>query len=73
MCTRSRQKRERPSLPLTTRVDVPTINRINAICEETGLALSVVVEKLLLYALDHSTLAKVVKMDLVFKESEGDT
>ena len=49
------------------------INRINAICEETGLALSVVVEKLLLYALDHSTLAKVVKMDLVFKESEGDT
>ena len=68
MCTKTRQKRERPSLPVTTRVDVPTLNRINDICTETGLALSLVMEKLLLYALDHVQLEEVIRKEMRFKD-----
>ena len=68
MCTKTRQKRERPSLPVTTRVDVPTLNRINDICTETGQALSVVIEKLLLYALDHVQLEEVTRKEMRFKD-----
>lgn len=77
MCTRTRQKRDHPSVPLTTRVDVPTVNRINSICEETGLALSLVIEKLLLYALDRATLVEVTRKEIQFqderKENSHDT
>lgn len=68
MCTKTRQKRDRPSLPVTTRIDVPTLNRINELCEETGQALSIVVEKLLLYALDHVQLAEVTRKEMKFDE-----
>ena len=68
MCTKTRQKRERPSLPVTTRVDVPTLNRINDICTETGQALSIVIEKLLLYALDHVQLEEVTRKEMRFKD-----
>lgn len=40
MCTRTRQKRERPSVPLTTRIDIPVADRLTRISEETGMALS---------------------------------
>ena len=68
MCTKTRQKRERPSLPVTTRVDVPTLNMINDICTETGQALSVVIEKLLLYALDHVQLEEVTRKEMRFRD-----
>ena len=66
MCSKTRQKRDRPSVPVTTRIDIPTVDRINEICEETGQALSVVMEKLLLYALDHVQLAEVTKKEMIF-------
>lgn len=72
MCTKSRQKRERPSVTLTTRIDIPVADQINAICEETGQALSIVMEKLLLYALDHVRLVKVVRKDMQFDEPQTD-
>ena len=68
MCTKTRQKRDRPSLPVTTRIDVPTLDRINEICEETGQALSIVMEKLLLYALDHVQLAEVTRKEMKFDD-----
>ena len=68
MCTKTRQKRERPSLPVPTRVDVPTLNMINDICTETGQALSVVIEKLLLYALDHVQLEEVTRKEMRFRD-----
>ena len=68
MCTRTRQKRERPSVPLTTRIDIPVAERLTQISEETGLAMSVLMEKLLLYALDHLTLREVTRKEIAFKE-----
>lgn len=68
MCTRSRVKRERPSVPLTTRLDIPVAERLTQISEETGQALSIVMEKLLLYALDHLTLADVTRKEMRFDE-----
>ena len=68
MCTRSRVKRERPSVPLTTRLDIPVAERLAQISEETGQALSIVMEKLLLYALDHLTLADVTRKEMRFDE-----
>ena len=68
MCTKTKQKRDRPSVPLTTRIDIPVADRLMKISEETGQALSIVMEKLLLYALDHMTLKEVKKLDMVFDE-----
>lgn len=68
MCTRTRQKRERPSVPLTTRIDIPVAERLTKISEETGTAISIVMEKLLLYALDHMTLKDVTRKEIVFDE-----
>lgn len=72
MCTKTRQKRERPSVPLTTRIDIPVANRLTKISEDTGLALSIVMEKLLLYALYHVQLVEVKKLDIVFDEEGTD-
>ena len=72
MCTKTKQKRERPSVPLTTRIDIPVANRLTRISEETGLALSIVMERLLLYALDHTQLVEVKKLDIAFTEEEGE-
>lgn len=71
MCTRTRQKRERPSVPLTTRIDIPVADRLTKISEETGLALSIVMEKLLLYALDHMQLVEVRRKEIAFKGEEA--
>lgn len=70
MCTKTKQKRERPSVPLTTRIDIPVANRLTKISEETGLALSIVMERLLLYALDHTQLVEVKKLDIAFTDEE---
>lgn len=70
MCTRTRQKRERPSVPLTTRIDIPVADRLTKISEETGMALSIVMEKLLLYALDHTELVEVRRKEIAFKDEE---
>ena len=68
MCTKTKQKRDRPSVPLTTRIDIPVADRLAKISEETGLALSIVMEKLLLYALDHMTLKEVTRKEIAFDE-----
>lgn len=68
MCTKTKQKRERPSVPLTTRIDIPVADRLAKISEETGQALSIVMEKLLLYALDHMTLKEVTRKEIAFDE-----
>lgn len=68
MCTKTKIKRERPSVPLTTRIDIPVADRLAKISEETGQALSIVMEKLLLYALDHMTVKEVMRKDMVFDE-----
>jgi len=68
MCTKTKIKRERPSVPLTTRIDIPVADRLAKISEETGTALSIVIERLLLYALDHMTVKEVLKKDMVFDE-----
>ena len=70
MCTKTKIKRERPSVPLTTRIDIPVANRLSKISEETGQALSIVMEKLLLYALDHMQLVEVTRKDIAFKDEE---
>lgn len=70
MCTKTRQKRDRPSVPLTTRIDIPTAKRLEEISAETGLALSVLMERLLLYALDHLTLVEVTRKDIVFDKED---
>ena len=68
MCTKTKIKRDRPSVPLTTRIDIPVADRLAKISEETGTALSIVIERLLLYALDHMTVKEVLKKDMVFDE-----
>ena len=68
MCTKTKQKRDRPSVPLTTRIDIPVADRLARISEETGTALSIVIERLLLYALDHMTVKEVLRKDMVFDE-----
>ena len=68
MCTKTKIKRERPSVPLTTRIDIPVADRLAKISEETGTALSIVIERLLLYALDHMTVKEVLRKDMVFDE-----
>lgn len=68
MCTKTKQKRERPSVPLTTRIDIPVAERLAKISEETGQALSIVMEKLLLYALDHVKLAEVTRKEMQFDD-----
>ena len=68
MCTKTKIKRDRPSVPLTTRIDIPVADRLAKICEETGQALSIVMEKMLLYALDHMQVVEVKKLDIVFDE-----
>ena len=68
MCTKTKVKRERPSVPLTTRIDIPVADRLAKISEETGQALSIVMEKLLLYALDHMTLKEVTQKEIAFDE-----
>lgn len=68
MCTKTKQKRERPSVPMTTRIDIPVAERLAKISEETGQALSIVMEKLLLYALDHMTLKEVTRKEIAFDE-----
>ena len=73
MCTKTKIKRDRPSVPLTTRIDIPVADRLNRISEETGQALSIVMEKLLLYALDHMTLKEVTRKEIAFKDEEGTT
>ena len=73
MCTKTKQKRDRPSVPLTTRIDIPVADRLAKISEETGQALSIVMEKLLLYALDHMTLKEVTRKEIAFKDEEGTT
>ena len=70
MCTKTKIKRDRPSVPLTTRIDIPTADRLAKISEETGTALSIVIERLLLYALDHMTVKEVMKKEMVF-DGEG--
>ena len=70
MCTRTRQKRERPSVPLTTRIDIPVAERLNKISVETGTAMSILIEKMLLYALDHLTLKEVTRKEMVFEEGK---
>ena len=68
MCTKTKMKRDRPSVPLTTRIDIPVADRLSKISEETGQALSIVMEKLLLYALDHMTLKEVTRKEIAFDE-----
>ena len=68
MCTKTKQKRDRPSVPLTTRIDIPVADRLNRISEETDQALSIVMKKLLLYALDHMTLKEVTRKEIAFDE-----
>ena len=68
MCTKTRQKRERPSVPLTTRIDIPVAQRLEAISQETGLAMSILIEKMLLFSLDHMRLVEVTRKDIVFGE-----
>ena len=68
MCTKTKIKRDRPSVPLTTRIDIPVADRLAKISEETGTALSIVMERLLLYALDHMTVKEVMKKEMVFDE-----
>ena len=68
MCTKSRVKRDRPSVTMTTRIDIPVADRIAQICEETGQALSIVMEKMLLYALDHMQLVEVTRLEMQFDE-----
>ena len=70
MCMKTKIKRERPSVPLTTRIDIPVAERLNQISKDTGIALSIVMEKMLLYALDHMQLREVKKLDMVF-DGEG--
>ena len=70
MCTKTKQKRERPSVPMTTRIDIPVAERLAKISEETGTAMSIVMERLLLYALDHMTVKEVMKKEMVF-DGEG--
>lgn len=70
MCTKTKQKRERPSVPLTTRIDIPVADRLNKISEETGQALSIVMEKLLLYALDHAELVEVRRKEIAFRDDD---
>ena len=72
MCTKTRQKRDRPSVPLTTRIDIPVAQRLEVICNETGLALSILMEKMLLYALDHMELVEVRRKDIAFKEVKAE-
>ena len=71
MCTKTKMKRDRPSVPLTTRIDIPVADRLAKISEETGQALSIVMEKLLLYALDHMTLKEVTRKEIAFVDEEG--
>ena len=62
------EARPGPSVPLTTRIDIPVADRLAKISEETGTALSIVMEKLLLYALDHMTLKEVTRKEIAFDE-----
>ena len=71
MCTKTKIKRDRPSVPLTTRIDIPVADRLAKISEETGQALSIVMEKLLLYALDHMQLVEVTRKEIAFKDEEA--
>ena len=73
MCTKTKQKRERPSVPMTTRIDIPVAERLAKISEETGQALSIVMEKLLLYALDHMQLVEVKRKEIAFTDEEVKT
>ena len=59
-------------MPLTTRIDIPVAQRLEAICNETGLALSILMEKMLLYALDHMELVEVRRKDIAFKEVKAE-
>ena len=70
MCTKTRQRRDRPSVPLTTRIDIPTAERLESICTETGTALSILMEKMLLYALDHMKLVEVTRKEIAFKDDK---
>lgn len=62
-------KRERPNVPVTCRLDFDAADRVGRISEETGLPLSVVLEKLVLYALPRVVLAEVKRKEITFPEN----
>lgn len=64
-------KRERPNVPVTCRLNFEDAEAVARIGEETGLPLSVVLEKLILYALPRVRLAPVTRMEIVFPEEEA--
>lgn len=61
-------RRDRPNVPVTTRLDFDKAEMIATLVEETGLPTSVVVEKLVLYALERVQLAEVTRKEMRFVE-----
>ena len=72
MATRIRTcaKRERPNVPLTLRLAIADADTIANIAEEIGAPVSVVLEKLVLYALPRVRLAEVTRREIRFPEDE---
>lgn len=68
MRIRTCEKRERPSAPITFRLEIDKIDRVDEIARDTGLPTSVVLEKLVLYALGRVKLKDVTKKEMAFEE-----
>lgn len=63
-------KRERPNVPLTLRLSLADAETVADIAQETGLPVSVVLERLVLYALPRVRLAEVTRKEMTFPEDE---
>lgn len=63
-------KRDRPNVPMTLRLAFDDADTVADISQETGLPVSVVLEKLVLYALPRVRLAEVTRKEMQFPEDE---
>lgn len=64
-------KRERPNVPITLRLDLNNADIVSRMAEETGKPVSVVLEKLVLYALTRVQVKTVERKELCFPEDGG--
>lgn len=70
MSTRKRVERTRPSAPVTCRLNLEHLSQIEEISAETGDTMAQVMEKLLLYALDHARVKYMARKTLTFDGEE---
>ena len=62
---------KRQTAPLSTRIDLAVVVRVQEICDATGLERSTVVGRLLTYALGHVKLVDVTRKEITFPEAEA--